>query len=412
MSMDRDLHTAVPQTPDFCRDAVLRATGTYREETNMRRPYKWMIAAALILALLCGTAYAVVNYYSVRDYVGQGQTSVAFEKNIVPLEKTVATNGLTFTLGDAIFDGRDLAFTMDLTAAEGASSLYIYPELTAWIGDTQVQISDFMLRKTYRTENGWKGGSDFPGGFFMPATDPKWRGMVGGNMGANVTLRTPAEEPVTWRYTLRLYRPTGETVEMTYWDNENETYEAWEERVRELHRQGKISVDSGVIISDYVNAVVDMTIDGRADKPFPQCIEETGLFELADTLVFEFTTAPAPAKLLAAGQTFTFEDFTLEVKRITQSVMKVEYEFFVTFQQKQAHEHYVEQFYEVFDQDGTQFMNTHGSLELADDKFHCTVTGDVDCISDTPLTALTFRLRPFEWPEGKAIPEFTVQLAK
>lgn len=58
MSMDRDLHTAVPQTPDFCRDAVLRATGTYREETNMRRPYKWMIALALIVMLLGTTAFA------------------------------------------------------------------------------------------------------------------------------------------------------------------------------------------------------------------------------------------------------------------------------------------------------------------------------------------------------------------
>lgn len=65
----------------------------------MYRPAKMLLAAALIVMLLCGTAFAIVNYYSVRDYVADGQPSAAFERSIVPLEKMDVSGGLSFTLG-------------------------------------------------------------------------------------------------------------------------------------------------------------------------------------------------------------------------------------------------------------------------------------------------------------------------
>ncbi len=401
MSMDRntdiDLHTAVPETPDSCRDAVLHAVSTYREEKMMWKPSKMILAAALILTLLCGTAFAIVNYYSVRDYVADGKVSAAFEENIVPLEKTVTSNGLSFTLGDAVFDGRDLAFTMNIDAAEDASPVYVWPDLQAFCGDQEVDV-DFL---------GMGGLSDL--GAFVPNYVPEERLMGTGGLGAEASLSEVPQDDVTWRYIMRLYKPTGEVVQARNWDTKNETYAEWEDYLRGLYRDGKIGYNYTSSILDWMDAVV---LDRDTNATFGDHILSTGLFELADTVVFEFTTAVPEKKLLASEQTFTFDDFTLTVSSITQSFIQVNYELEVAFNEKQPREHDVEQWYDLYDQNGVELQRRRAMLELEDDKLHCRVVGSVERISDEPLTSLTFTLRPFEWPEGKALPTFTVDLTK
>lgn len=56
--------------------------------------------------------------------------------------------------------------------------------------------------------------------------------------------------------------------------------------------------------------------------------------------------------------------------------------------------------------------NDAAPLTLAADKLHCHVSGSVERISDETLTAITFVLSPIEWPEGKALPTFTVELSE
>jgi len=135
---DIDLRGAIPETPEMCRDAVLQAVSTYREERYMRKPYKVVLMAAVIVMLLCSTAFALVHFYSVRDYLADGQPSAALEEAIVPLETTATSNGLSFTLGDAVFDGQDLVFTMTMAAEEEASPLYVYPTLRGFSGDREL----------------------------------------------------------------------------------------------------------------------------------------------------------------------------------------------------------------------------------------------------------------------------------
>ena len=158
---DIDLRGAIPETPEMCRDAVLQAVSTYREERYMRKPYKVVLMAAVIVMLLCSTAFALVHFYSVRNYVADGKTSEAFEEAIVPLETTAKSNGLSFTLGDAIFDGKDLAFTMTMTADEGTSPMYVSPKLQAFCGERELSIS----------HNGFGGAYDF--GFLLPGSYQK-----------------------------------------------------------------------------------------------------------------------------------------------------------------------------------------------------------------------------------------------
>lgn len=400
MSMDSrheiDLRDAIPDTPDMCRAAVLHAASTYREEKAMWRPSKMILAAALIAALLCGTAFAVANYYSVRDYLAQGNPSAEFEENIIPLEKTVTSSGLSFALGDAVFDGKDLAFTMNMTAAEGMAPVYVYPRLQAFCGGEELHV-DFLGTTMFSDLGGFVPHPDYPlDGVGPQAADAKLdAAQVAGD--------------VTWRFTLQLYKPLGDIVVARDWDDENETYEAWEDYLRGLAKEGKIGCLYGSSLMDWLNAVTDSDLDAT----FPQRMKDTGLFELADTIVFEFTTAIPEKKLLVSGASFPFDGYNVTIDSLTQSFMQLDYALTVTFDEPYlGHEHYLEQFYDLSDQNGVKLRRRSALLELADDRMSCSVTGSVEYISDEPITAITFTRKVYDWPDDQLVPAFTVDMTK
>lgn len=406
MQHDIDLRAAIPDTPDFCREAVLQTVSTYREEETMRKPFKMILATALALMLLCGTAFAIVNHYSVRDYVADGKPSGAFEEAIVPLGTTATACGLSFTLGDAVFDGKDLAFTLTMTVGEGASPLYVYPRLQGFCGERALDV-DYW---------GFGGAYDF--GFLLPGTDPAY--ALAADQGVNASLYNDAADgPVTWRYTLTLLRPTGELVEIRDWEPAAESFAAFEEQLRALHAEGKIGCSYGVDITDYLDAVTSTPTDetGRAlPRTWDERMLSIGLFETADTITFEFTTAVPEKVSLTSPASFDFDGYTVTVKAIEQSFLQVDYVLEVVYDEPQPSEHHLEQFYALTDQNGSELAWRNALLELADDQRTATVTGSVTRISDEPLTAITFTLdhRMTIDPNDKAedMPSFTVELDK
>ena len=388
------LWEAIPETPEMCREAVLDAVRTYREEKTMWRPSKVILVAALILALLCGTAYAVASYYSVRDYFADKRTPLETESYIVPLETGQDSTGLRFFLGDAVFDGRDLVFTMNVKAEEGTQALYVFPRLQAFCGGQELPVN-------YRG-SGMLGYS----GSFVPHPDYPLDGV--GDQGVEASLEEIVAGEVTWRYTLELYRPLGEVVIPRDYDPETESMEAWNEYLRSLAREGKIGCLYGADIFDWLHAVSG----SDDDDTFTQRMIATGLFELADTVVFEFTTAAPQKTPLPSAQTFVFDDFTLTVVSVEQTFLQVDYKLEVVFNEKQGHEHDVRQWYDLYDQNDTLLMRRWAMLELAEDKLHCTVEGVVERISDEPLTSLTFVEKLSSWEEPRERRTFTVDLTK
>ena len=213
---------------------------------------------------------------------------------------------------------------------------------------------------------------------------------------------------VTWRYTLELYRPLGEVVIPRDYDPEIESMEAWNEYLRSLAREGKIGCLYGADIFDWLHAVSG----SDDDDTFTQRMIATGLFELADTVVFEFTTAAPQKTPLPSEQTFVFNDFTLTVVSVELTFLQVDYKLEVVFNEKQGHEHDVRQWYDLYDQNGMLLTRRSAMLELAEDKLHCTVEGVVERISDEPLTSLTFVERLSSWEEPRERLTFTVDLTQ
>ena len=158
------LSGAFPETPESCRQAVLRAVGSYQEEKKMKRPFVMAIAIALILALLGGTALALVNYYSVRDAVANGTPSKEFEENIIPIEQSKSGRGITLSLGDAVFDGTVLTTTLELAHEENIGPQYLIMWLTAQSGDEALGIDTTCS----------SGGNDgYYTHFLYPSADPQ-----------------------------------------------------------------------------------------------------------------------------------------------------------------------------------------------------------------------------------------------
>ena len=97
------------------RDMILRkARNEKKEERKMKKiPLSILLAAILVLGTTVG-GLALADYYSVRDYLANGAPSESFEAGIVEVNQTKTNDLISMTVGDAIFDGRTLAFTLEL----------------------------------------------------------------------------------------------------------------------------------------------------------------------------------------------------------------------------------------------------------------------------------------------------------
>lgn len=372
---DIDLQGAIPDTPMMCREAVRHAVSTYQEKKKGRMSYQVILAAALLTLLLGGTAVALVNHFSVREYVALEKGGTAFEEKIVPLGQEVTSNGLTISLGDAVFDGRSLSLTMGMRAENGAEPLYVLPMLEAFSGGTQLQVDDYNAL-----------GFDCEWGFLYPDAGAEDR------YGLTAELReVPSKQNVIWRYTLHVFLPTGEAIEAMKNGSRNAEMEL-----------------SARSLGDYLSALGV----GGEKWMFPDMIEETGLFTKADTIVFEFTIPVPERSSVCPESIYGFDGYEVAVKSVSVSFLQIEYELAISFDEPYTGlEEELPYLYELTDQEGTVLQSLHSGLSLSDDRMSCKVSGSVRRIAETPLTELTFTHKCADAEDGKA-DAFTVDIAQ
>ncbi len=388
--MPLNIRDAFPSTPDMCRSAVLHAVSTYREEERrMKKTYVAILAAVLILVLLCGTALALVSYYSVKDSVAGGQSSQAFDENITTLEQTKESQGLTFSLGDAVFDGQHFAAAMNVAAAEGTKPLYIYPTLEGWYDGKKLDMDVTTFA----------GNTD---GFLFPGLDEK--GALASGLAVNADVYDEIEGDIQWKIRLTIYEVNW-PIETIGLDADGVWRSPSEEALREAFLNEKI-IASGHWMDLYASAL--RVADEEWLRQAPVCAEgesfaemmvAAGAFTKKDDVEFDFTTALPEPELLAAGDVFHLDEYDVEVKSVSQTFMRVDYELEVRYH---AHPGEVESVgayttdlnltFALTDQDGNELRWKNGKYELEDDLTTVRVYGSRERISDEPLTALTFRL--------------------
>ena len=378
MNRFEDIHLdgAFKKTPETCREAVTRAVSSYKEEERMKRPLTLITAIALILVLLCGTAFALANYYSVRDSVAGGAPSQAFESNIIPLEKTQSSNGVTVSLGDAVFDGRVLNFTVELQHDADALPVFLYGELKADYNGEPLSVGS---------------NSVFEGGVLYPSADPRYPVRERQNISAEIYEPTAGADwkeidgSVHWAYDVKVLRPNWEIL-----SQDSMGYEEYRAACADAYAEQKILAAYGQHLEEYADAIPEARESGETMWVLRQLIG-SGAFSLADTMKFEFTTEAQKPVNQAGVNVFHFDGFEVEVKRVFLSFMRVNYELELRFDQYQPKEYDMDCFYDLFDPAGIELAFKDGTLHLNDDHRSATLWGSVEYISDQPLASVTFK---------------------
>lgn len=376
-----DLKKAFPETPDMCREAVLHAVSTYREERIMKKKLVTILAATFAVILACSTALALVNYYSVREFVADGQGGKVFEENVMALGETRESNGFTFTLGDAVFDGTRFAATMNVAAEKGAESLYIYPQLEAWQGGMQLDVDFRDINGKYSRFAGFL----YPGMDAEHPMDNLW--------GFDATLYEETEGEIEWKIRLLLCKVNW-PVEEIAWNGES--FEEQEDILRGDFMNETIRVRYGHMLDQYQSAICNSAPEWvntcPYDGPFHELMTEAGAFTEVDTVVFDIETRMPEKKQLARGQVFSFEEYDVEVLSLTSSFMQVDYELEVRFHEKQESEHDLELSFTLLDQSGREMKWRDHRWALSEDGMTARVYGSKERITDEELTAVTFKL--------------------
>lgn len=398
----KELHDAFPPTPDICRDAVLHAVSTYKEEEiYMKKRHFTVLAAALMILLLCGTAYAI-SAFSVRDVITD--PNIALDDRLVPIESTQTSNGLTVTLGDAVFDGSTMLGSLQVETAEGMQPVYVIPRLEAQADGQPLDVYG-GLRDAGTPDpldyTVWTFGSLFPS---ADANYPSPEKLI-----CKGFTDEPIEQEVQWTLSLDLYTANWPMKDITsiYRDGD---YEA----ARTLYEQGCISTVFGRID----DAWIDWLFLNEEDVgiPLPELLTREGAFTLADTLTFSFTTPVFQPQVFHDDTIHQMDGFTIEVTDLRQTFLTLEYTLLFRYDECQIPEGSTAKMAEFnidvnYLPEGMEFRD--GSIRLADDGMSATYQGKVQYISDEPLTELTFTLDP-RWTNTKydVYPSFTVKLDK
>ncbi|MBO4925932.1 MAG: hypothetical protein J5472_05595 [Clostridia bacterium] len=126
---DPDLRPAFPDMPEDCRDALLRAARSVREERKMKKftLRTALIAALLIVATMTAALAATdalgwTDFFSVYD--GIPVPKAAQEILNATEEQTYQAGPLTFTVKQLLSDGRLAMSAVDIRTADGSAALY------------------------------------------------------------------------------------------------------------------------------------------------------------------------------------------------------------------------------------------------------------------------------------------------
>ncbi|MBQ9264892.1 MAG: hypothetical protein IJ189_11890 [Clostridia bacterium] len=383
---DMDLKNAFGPTPDQCRDAVLRAVGTYKEDAPMKKRYPAALAIALLLALLAGAAYAIADYYSVKDAVAHGTPSKEFESHIVPLGETVHSGSLSITLGDAVFDGSRLAFTLTAAADKDAEPYFICPTATARCNGRELKVDWWPIEERGEVwTDGW--GDLYP--YLNRETPRQDTFILDGDVYDSVV-----DGPVEWTYTLAIYKPNWPYVDFGSAED-SLTDEELRQKYQDAIGQRQIGVAYGHSVINFANLLP--VPEGMEPQAWPAVsradrLTACGAFTLTDTITFSFTTDLPKSKTISPKNTFSTPDFDLTVDSLTISFMQVDFAFTAVYKEPIAHEYDIDDIYSPLAPDGTPMEFRSGGIWMEEDHRTVHFTGSVQYISDEPLTSITFHL--------------------
>ena len=327
-----DLEHVYSDIPQGFHDALFAAAHGVEEEQPVVRRKSWILVMAMVAVLIAGTALAaVINYYSVRQYEGEGTPSAAFEAHVVELKQTYENDYITFTLTDAIFDGHGVALAMNLDTKNPDKPVYLCPKLTAVCGDRELDLDIQGMR------------GDFASGFVFPSLVSDYRD---GKYGFDAALyEDEADGEVTWTLKIGVFAPNWPVKnapfpidsEGNYVSTDSAEYQAYNQGFRDAYERKEILVTWGDSPVEYAWLGPPMP-EGMTEEEYGAMRLEdmlvlSGAFTQVDTIEYTFATKLPEdyQKGIGAGLTFPLDKYTVEIDSLDVSFMRVNYSFKLLF---------------------------------------------------------------------------------
>ena len=396
------------------RDMILRkARNEKKEERKMKKiPLSILLAAILVLGTTVG-GLALADYYSVRDYLANGAPSESFEAGIVEVNQTKTNDLISMTVGDAIFDGRTLAFTLELNMPENASSVYL--------SSLEIIIAQAGKPEEKRIGLGWSGDGIYDG-FLYPSLNVFEREPNMNRMGISQSFwGIDPEKPVQWKVTFRVLRPIWKIENDTQPSFELEKLLPWKEAIQTAYERQTLRAENGKYLERFLAAMQPpegvMRIDW-AQMPYTDRLVACGAMQEEEPLTFEFTTQPVHAvSLLKEPLQFSFDECTAELQSMIQTSRYISCDLVIRTKDSAYHSRY--RYVTAYDQNGEWIPSYEDSWF---DSYYTDQEGEyrlhkvLDCSKN--LESITFHIgentETYSWKKdaGKEWPAFTVQLPK
>ncbi|MEA5016273.1 MAG: DUF4179 domain-containing protein [Candidatus Limiplasma sp.] len=314
-----ELQNAYSHVSQGFHDALLSAVSEIREEAPVKKRHISLMVALLIVALLCGTAFAILNYYSVRDFQAGGKPSAAFEKLVVAIGETYENGYITLTVGDTIFDGQNIALTMNLYSKDEQKPVFLFPQLKAYCPEGELTVDIEGMR------------GDFHSGFLYP-------NIIEGDTLEHqygldaAVLEDIGEGEITWKLTMMVLAPNWPIANDStqfHGDENDPPIEEYLKRFRDAYDRREILVTGGESLVMYVSAIASdtygvLTKDDPNYRTLGEELAQSGAFTLVDTLECTFKTG-LPEVTKIAGLAFDFGDYSAELDSLALSALRADY---------------------------------------------------------------------------------------
>ena len=292
---EHDLKRAFGTTPPSVEACIRRSLSKEREATTMKRKHTvTIVAAALIAALLCGTALAAAAGFSLRDMFSQtdadGVTRVneAAISHIRPVDCRYESEDILYTVDECLYNSKEetLALSATFTSKVPGNRYYILLErLTA--GGTPIDgAREYNLTEFFLSDTPVRSGC----AAFVPNAE-----------GADVSIRY-----AVLKLTGALV--SGKEAEEIRALERGDNREAFDARIAELAAEGLVYVESDGSIA---------CADNSPAAAYTDTLLATGCFELTDrfTVIFRAEdSADASETLVYTGpESFEFDGAKFEI---------------------------------------------------------------------------------------------------
>lgn len=364
---ESDLKRVYETIPEGFHDALHSAAQSIQEEKPMKKTSTFVLVMILVLAVACTTALAIANYYSVRQYQGGDQPSALFEKHIIALNHTYENDYITLTLGDAIFDGADIAMAMNITSKDEGKPVFLYPKLTAASGGRALDIDIEGMR------------GDFTSGFVFPNLAEGGDGLEGKYGFDAVLYQDRAEDDVRWTFAVKVLAPNWPIKNndvALHGDDTDPSMEEYLAQFTDAYENQVILTTWGDSLVEYAEALPvpdTMTEEAFRALRLDEKLLASGAFTLVETVECVFDTV-VPEEIyrgVGQGQTFPMDTYTVDFLGMDVSFMRVEYAFDLVYPAGTTQEMLdagEQEHYELRDQNGHELVLGGGTSHWVDEQ--------------------------------------------